>query len=453
MKRILHRLREKITFKELPPPYSERVNDFHGNENQGLNNTSNAPPACEVLDLLANCKISYPLDDNPDTSVEYAEIQDMGLWHSTPLAHRHKSKISLTWVLKENLENAKLTSDKFQPEDRIKNTLIKPEVDKNYNQKSNEIERYRKCKPRDVKDRVVGRNEYYHNLRFRNACEEFANVHDTYSDTSAGTEEYVRKKHRHRHGRKKRNQSRKFGYDIRDLDSFLTEASIDRPGNIPVVIAYPSTLYQTQKDVQQELPLPLGTVVNAVFKNEQWLYAQTPHGDEGYVLYSACLPLGILPNRTSPQKKTPCWESSTDIYPRPCGNLTDNEKEQLRGRTRSECRYPSRTTRRKPKNSCAEKDFDTLYLKTKSVCSNIDKLHEKENRDYKQVKRQTLLVVNSDYTGSVLNKTLTVQKGDVVVLVQGGGVETDVDAEWFYVKKKDGSQGFIPAVVAGHGYI
>lgn len=69
------------------------------------------------------------------------------------------------------------------------------------------------------------------------------------------------------------------------------------------------------------------------------------------------------------------------------------------------------------------------------------------------MKRQTLLVVNSDYTGSALNKTLTVTKGDVVVLVQGGGVEADVDAEWFYVKKRDGSQGFIPAVVAGHGYI
>lgn len=94
-----------------------------------------------------------------------------------------------------------------------------------------------------------------------------------------------------------------------------------------------------------------------------------------------------------------------------------------------------------------------MYLKTKSVCSNIDKIHEKENRDFRQVKRHTLLVVNSDYVGSVLNKTLTVQKGDVVVLVQGGGVETDVDAEWFYVKKKDGSQGFIPAAVAGHGYI
>lgn len=175
------------------------------------------------MDLLANCKISSTIDDTPDTSVEYTEIIDMGLWHSTPLAHRHKSKISLTWVLKENLENAKLTTEKFQTEDRLQSTIIKNEVDKNHNQQSNEIERYRKCKFRDVKDRVVGRNEYYHNLRFKNACEQFSNVQDTYSDTSVGTEEYVRKKHRHRHRRKKRNQNGKFGYDIRDLDSFLTE--------------------------------------------------------------------------------------------------------------------------------------------------------------------------------------------------------------------------------------
>lgn len=414
------------------------MNDIDDNVH-GLNNTS-IDSACEVLDLLANCRVQSQIDNDTDISVEYAELNDMGLWHSTPLAQRHKSKISLTWVLKENLENAKLKNGKIQSEEKLK--TISSELDNNHNQKVNENERYRKCKSKDVRRRVVGRNEYYHNLRFRNACEQFASVHDTYSDTSVATEEYVRRKHRHRHRRKKRNENSKFGYDIRDLDSFLTEASIDRPGNIPVVIAYPSTLYQTQKESQEELTLPLGTVVNAVFKNQQWLYAQTPHGDEGYVLYSACLPLGILPNRTSAQKKTPCWESSTDVYPRPCGNLTDNEKEQLRGRTRSECRYQKR---KDTKNSCAEKNFDTLYLKTKSACS-IDKLGKGN-----QV-RQTLLVVNCDYKGSPLNKTLTVYKGDVVVLVQSTDIEAD-DTEWFYVKKRDGSQGFIPAVVAGHGYI
>lgn len=63
------------------------------------------------------------------------------------------------------------------------------------------------------------------------------------------------------------------------------------------------------------MALPLGTVVNAVFKNQSWLYVQTPHGQEGYVGYAACLPLGILP----PSTRGPCWEDSTDVFPRPLG--------------------------------------------------------------------------------------------------------------------------------------
>ncbi|XP_038215983.1 uncharacterized protein LOC119835306 [Zerene cesonia] len=410
MKRILRRLREKLLPKDLPPPYS--VNDGnYENQLEELRNEvlpSPTPPVCEVIDLLANCNITNNSDKFSE--VEYAEIGDMGLWHSTPLPHRHKSKVSLTWVLKENIDN------KFEKNEK---TLY---TDKQIK-----------------KDRVVGRSEWT-NRRFKSACDKFNGVYSC-SDSSDETE-YVRKKHRHRHRRKKRHP--RFGYDIKDLDSFLSQASLDHPGNIPVVIAFPTTLYQTQKNLQRELPLPLGTVVNAVFKNQQWLYTQTPHGDEGYVLYSACLPLGILPSRTSLQKKTPCWESSTDIYPRPCGNLTDTEKEQLRGRTRSESSYKRRSLY---KSSWAEKDFDTLYLKTKSVSNLTD---NKEN--FKGVRKHTLLVVNTDYIGSVLNKTLTVNKGDVVTLVPGLG-ESDVDSEWFLVKKCDGAEGFIPADIVGHGFL
>jgi hypothetical protein len=179
-------------------------------------------PSYEVLDLLANCKITSP-DDNQESEVEYAEIGDMGLWHSTPLAHRHRSKISLTWVLKENLENAKPQAEKPRNENKNRKAVS---VDRHqrHNQKFNENERSGKCKYREVKERVVGRNEYYHNLKFRNACDEFLNGHDTYSDdTSVATEEYHRKKHRHRHRRKKKSSNGKFGYDIRDLDSFLSE--------------------------------------------------------------------------------------------------------------------------------------------------------------------------------------------------------------------------------------
>nr|XP_026489887.1 uncharacterized protein LOC113396228 isoform X1 [Vanessa tameamea] len=427
MKKILRKFRDKVTFKDLPPPYRENEDEIINPENYELQSVDE--PTCEIIDLLANCKITTEADDDR-SEVEYAEIQEMGTWHSTPLAHRHKPKISLTWVLKDNIKKVEKKSDDkktFNYAERPKSKC----VDRKYAQ-----------------ERVVGRNEYYHNMRFKSACDEF-NGEASYSDTSVGSDEYVRRKHRHRHRRRKK--SNKFGYDIRDLDTFLSEASIDRPGNIPVVIAFPTTLYQTQKGLQRELILPLGTVVNAVFKNQQWLYTQTPHGDEGYVMYSSCLPLGILPNRSSLQKKMPCWESSTDIYPRPCGNLTDNEKEQLRSRTRSESRYRPRS--RRHKMSCAEKDFDNLYLKTKSVSSNIDKIQDKDNFDVKEkCERQTLLVANSDYKGEILNRTVSVKKGEVVVLIQSGE-ETDVDLEWFYVRKKDGNQGFIPAAVAGHGYI
>ncbi|XP_039747056.1 uncharacterized protein LOC120624524 [Pararge aegeria] len=431
MKKILRKLRERITFKDLPPPYRE--NEVEAIQRENFQQQIPDPPSCDALDLLANCKItSEPNDSDTQSEVEYAEIEDMGVWHSTPLSHRHKSKISLTWVLKENTDKA----DR-KKEEKIKAFSYDKPVSKCFDNKY------------VAKDRVAGRNEYYHNLRFKSACEVFANHQDSCSDSSVGTEEFVRRKHRHRHRRRKRNS--KFGYDIRDLDTFLTEATIDHPGNIPVVIAFPTTLYQTQKDLQRELTLPLGTVLNAVFKNQQWLYAQTPHGDEGYVLYSACLPLGILPSRSSLQKKTPCWESSTDIYPRPCSNLTDSEKEHLRGRTRSESRHRPRT--RQTKTTCAEKDFDSLYLKTKSVCSNLDSGYKDSSVDFKpKLQRQTLLVVNCDYNGSFLNRTLSVKKGEVVVLIQGGG-ETDVDLEWFYVRRKDGNQGFIPAAIAGHGYI
>ncbi|XP_021206465.3 uncharacterized protein LOC101736856 [Bombyx mori] len=446
MKSIFKKLKDKIAFKELPPPYGSRCNENDSPVHAQQGSTESIDGATlEVLDLLANCKITSEANDQNQSEVEYAEIKEMGVWQSTPLAHRHKSKISLTWVLKENLENKKLACEKGRNCENVRpkkySDIDRPQ---HYSQRLNENDNYRKCNSNRDTNRIIGRNEYYHNLRFQSACDEFTKESDSYSDDSSVDLQYMRR-NRHRHRRKKTKQNSKFGYDIKDVDGFLTEASIDRPGNIPVVITYPSILYQTQNEAQQELTLPLGTVVNAVFKNDKWLYAQTPHGDEGYVLYKACLPLGILPNRASAQRKSPCWESSTDVYPRPRGNTTDGEKTQQRRRTRSECRY--RNNDRIQPNYCPEKDFDDLYLKTKSVCS----LNSKYGHENSHVKRQTLMVVNSNYKGNVLERTVTVQKGEVVVLENSARASTNVD--WFYVKKKDGSLGFIPAVIADHGYI
>lgn len=136
----------------------------------------------------------------------------MGLFHSTPLSHRHKSKISLTWVLKENLEN---TRPQAKPSERINSDV---ERYQRHNQKYSDKDRQqRKCGRnvlRETKERVVGRNEYYHNLKFKSACE--------LQESGSEGEEW-RRRRRHRHRRRKKRHTDRFGYDIRDLDSFLSE--------------------------------------------------------------------------------------------------------------------------------------------------------------------------------------------------------------------------------------
>ncbi|XP_073838216.1 uncharacterized protein isoform X2 [Musca autumnalis] len=152
------------------------------------------------------------------------------------------------------------------------------------------------------------------------------------------------RRHRHRK-RKERNRPPKFGYDIKNVDEFLTKCSLPSPANIPMVLSTSCILYQTRPGgYQTEVSLPLGMVINAVFKNQNWLYVQTPHAEEGYVNYTTCLPLGILPAEARKEGKTEanhkpkaCWETIGDVFPKPCGNMTDSEKEiHLRvGGTRS----------------------------------------------------------------------------------------------------------------------
>uniref|UniRef100_A0A1I8QAY5 SH3 domain-containing protein n=1 Tax=Stomoxys calcitrans TaxID=35570 RepID=A0A1I8QAY5_STOCA len=160
------------------------------------------------------------------------------------------------------------------------------------------------------------------------------------------------RRHRHRK-RRERNRPPKFGYDIKNVDEFLTKCSLASPANIPMVLSTSCILYQTRPGgYQTEISLPLGMVINAVFKNQNWLYVQTPHAEEGYVNYTTCLPLGILPaearreaasgkgehaaSTTTSGKSKACWETIGDVFPKPCGNMTDSEKEiHLRVGTRS----------------------------------------------------------------------------------------------------------------------
>lgn len=207
--------------------------------------------------------------------------------------------------------------------------------------------------------------------------------------------------------------------------------------------------------------------------------------------------------RSTSTIKPPCWDTSGDVFPKPCGNMTDSEKEiQLRGGTRSEGTRTPRL-RRTPKQ-CGEKNVDLLYLRaasqpklqeksyaqlksTSKLCKSMISSSEhvpKPNDDYvllqhkkppiypqsnmKQMAghthevvsringtrslRQTLLAVTENFVSTAISVT----KGDVVTLLACKQIQDkrlQQPIQWFFVRSRDGQEGFIPAEVAGHGFL
>lgn len=141
--------------------------------------------------------------------------------------------------------------------------------------------------------------------------------------------------------------------------------------------------------------------------------------------------IGIIP--PPDDAPTPCWEKSTDVFPKPSGNMTDTEKLS----SRSECSV-GRCRSRRSRNAvstCDEKSVDRLYLRAAA--------YPKNN---KGVTRQTLLSIISDYE-AIESNTLRVANGEVVTLLSAHLYG------WFWVKNKEGREGFIPAAIAGHGFL
>lgn len=459
---------EAVTISEedssAPASVNDRLSKEHGR-------------SVQTVDLVADCPLQVVTGDSrsPTPSSTFVVSTSMGQRSSALL----RPRISLTWVLRGQQQstlspgpnnystinsNGGTNNDRdafSRGSKRSSRRSIKSVKEKNTASKEN-IENKESAEKREKKilhrlqkieriEKTIGKetiDEKSDSPLEKQFDKEFVGLKDTkekekvkraISEPSLVSRETTstpngREKHRHRRTKrshKPRIPSR-FGYEIADLDAFLTKASIERPANIPVVLSFPSVLYQTQGGVQDEMALPLGTVVNAVFKNQTWLYVQTPHGQEGYVGYAACLPLGILPQST----RGPCWEDSTDVFPRPLGNMTDMEK--LRD-TRSECgvsRGRSSRMRRGPRDAvsaCGERSVDRLYLRAAA------------NARIKG-SRYTLLVIRNDYEARAAN-ALTVSKGDVVALL------SDHTNDWFWVRSRDGREGFIPAVIAGHGFL
>lgn len=111
--------------------------------------------------------------------------------------------------------------------------------------------------------------------------------------------------------------------------------------------------------------------------------------------------------------------------------MTDTEKLS----SRSECSM-ERCRKRRSRDTfsaCGERSVDRLYLRAAASARNGGT-------------RQTLLVATCDYAASEDN-SLAVTKGEVVALVS-----THLRG-WFWVRNRGGAEGFIPAAVAGHGFL
>lgn len=113
--------------------------------------------------------------------------------------------------------------------------------------------------------------------------------------------------------------------------------------------------------------------------------------------------------------------------------MTDTEKLSSKSEYSIDTRCYSRRLRTSS-STCEEQSVDRLYLTALAS--------SKRNK----IQRQTLLVINTDFSSTEKN-SLQVRKGDVVVLLG-----THVPG-WFWVRNKQGEEGFIPAVIAGHGFL
>uniref|UniRef100_A0A1B0DBV3 SH3 domain-containing protein n=1 Tax=Phlebotomus papatasi TaxID=29031 RepID=A0A1B0DBV3_PHLPP len=354
-----------------------------------------------------------------------------------------RPRISLTWVLRDHQAQSTNPSTEHRAGKHHQHRK-KSRGERLFSEKyANGTECDRKMCAESDKTSVSGNSKS--SLIASERLLEGGGLKNTRSEPTLFAPTQTNRRHRHRK-RRDRNRCPRFGYEITNVDDFLSKCSLSSPGNIPVVLSEASTLYQTRSGgYQLEIPLPLGMV--------------TPHAEEGYVNYTSCLPLGILPTVSG-------------------GNMTDSEKElQMRG-TRSE---GARTPRSRRSKSCGEKQVDALFLRATSQ----PKLHEKPaplkispllcapkatniHDEYVsllpkprrgptlgQIKsplllRETLLAVRENY----MSDSVSVRKGDVVTLLACKEYrDKNSCRQWFFVKTREGGEGYIPAEVAGHGFL
>lgn len=225
-----------------------------------------------------------------------------------------RPKISLTWVLREQAQqdtrnsiksfnwnvkpnekvlfkktsksNEKLFSEKYVSDNNLNDfrgntkksttTLNEDVKKKDESRKSEKIKRFHEncCKQRNSPDSNYDRltdcakvkSLSQVNLTGKSNYTEQSSIYVTSAQSDSGVNR--------RYKRYRRKKSPKIGYNINNVNEFLSKCSLSNPANIPVVLSNASILYQTRTGRQVETSLPLGMIVNSIFKNQNWLYGK-----------------------------------------------------------------------------------------------------------------------------------------------------------------------------------
>ncbi|XP_037068507.1 uncharacterized protein LOC119089795 [Pollicipes pollicipes] len=258
--------------------------------------------------------------------------------------------------------------------------------------------------------------------------------------------------HVSRSRRKKLPSPPVFGYDIDDINNFLSQATARTPANIPMVVTSRTELYVLTPAATPEeptVPIHLGLVVNALFKHRQWLYVQTPHSQEGYLAYSACTPLGVIPRGSA------AWEVAGDLYlsrPLAAGARSppppDGDRHALDVRvnkTDSEKLYENVTSDGRALGLLVELHLRRERARGRQGARSHSTGREPGRRRSPPRRDHNNKAVIWDGFVSCGRNTLTVKRGDIVILLN-----TSV-GDWFWVKDVLGREGYIPSVCVGSG--
>lgn len=100
-----------------------------------------------------------------------------------------------------------------------------------------------------------------------------------------------------KHERILRAQAQLKRFSVCEADGLLLSASARNPVQVPMVVMQCARLHPSigSSAPYQQTSLPMGTLVNALYRDQDWICVQTPHGVRGYLYHSSCTPLGILP--------------------------------------------------------------------------------------------------------------------------------------------------------------